>query len=110
MSRAYVLANAATTTGVKEVIAGPSDGTMDTDNRTFQVVGQTTAGAGSVTVAIEVSNNGVNYIALPSPITLTLSTAAATDGTVIQGAWAYVRANVTAISGTGASVSVIMGY
>lgn len=76
--------------------------------RTYQVVGSTSAGAGSTTVAIQGSNNGTNWDTIGT-VTLTLSTAAASNGFSSADAYDYVRANVTAISGTGAAVSVFLG-
>jgi len=58
--------------------------------RTFQAVGNTSAGAGSA-------------------INLTLATTVATDGAASDAGWKYVRANVTTLTGTGANVTVIMG-
>ena len=71
----------------------------------------TVTGTGTVTatVDIEVSLDGVNPID-KSPLTITLSgTGADTDGDLISAPWPWVRANVTAISGTGAAVSSMMG-
>jgi hypothetical protein len=79
---------------------------VDQVNRTFQV---TVAGTGSVsaTVVIEGSNDGTNFLALAA---VTLSgTNSASDGFVSQAKWTYVRAKLTAISGTGAAVTVTMG-
>ena len=83
------------------------------DIRTFQATGATSAGAGAATIKIQGSN-------VPEPsvdgdwvdlgtITLTLSTTKTGDGFVSEAPWRHVRANVTAISGTDASVSAYMG-
>lgn len=74
--------------------------------RTFQAV---VYGSGEVTatVDIEVSNNKEDWLTLA---TLPLSgTTRATDGFAADAPWAFVRANVTAISGTGAAVDAILG-
>lgn len=76
--------------------------------RSFQAEGETSSGAGSATVDVEVSNDCVNYVTAGT-ITLTLSTTTSDDGFVTDAAWVCVRGNVTAISGTGASVSLVMG-
>ncbi len=69
----------------------------------------TGTGAVTATVDIEVSLDGVNPVNT-SPLTITLSgTGADTDGDLISAPWPWVRANVTAISGTGAAVSSMMG-
>lgn len=77
--------------------------------RTFQATGFTTNGAGAATIKVQVSNDNSNWIDLAT-ITLTLSTTVATDGFASSAAWAFVRGNVTAISGTGAAVTLIMGF
>jgi len=80
--------------------------------QTYQAVANGTSGAFSATVVIEVSNDGTNAIATPLG-TIVLSgtaTTAASDGfTTGIAPWAWVRARVTAISGTGASISTWMG-
>lgn len=81
--------------------------------RTFHVFGQTTAGAGATTVVIEVSNlstpaTDADWVT-GCTITLTLGTTRTGDGCVMTAAWAWVRARVSAISGTGATVSAQMG-
>lgn len=96
-----LLLKAATTTG-----AGSSVNSTCT-YRTFQAYGTTTAGAGAATIKIQVSNDDSNWIDLGT-ITLTLATTVSSDGFASSAKWQHVRANVTAISGTGASVSVLM--
>lgn len=98
--RVVPILSSATATG-----AGASfdqQGTM----ATFQA---TVSGTGSVTstVDIEVSNDSVNWLVLQ---TMSLSgTTTATDGIASNAPWGYVRAKVTAISGTSATVNVVMG-
>jgi len=66
-------------------------------------------GAVAATVVIEGSNDGTNWVATTLG-TITLSgTTSATDGFTTDAPWMYVRARVTAISGTGATVTVLMG-
>ena len=94
------LLNAVTATGAGASVQSRSK------NRTFQA---TVAGTGAVsaTVKVQVSNDNVNWIDLG---TITLSgTTSATDGFASNAPWAYVRGNVTAISGTGAAVTLAMG-
>ena len=77
---------------------------------TFQAYGTTTAGSGSVTVLIQGSNTtDTNSFITLGTITLTLGTTLTSDGFVSNAPWKYVRANVSAISGTGANVTVLMG-
>lgn len=68
----------------------------------------TVAGPGAVTatVVIYVSTDGTNFIELA---TITLSgTTSATDGFASATGWSWVRANITAISGTGATINATM--
>jgi hypothetical protein len=105
---AQLLLDEATATG-----AGPSWNERDTNANstyvfhTFQAVGATTSSTGAATVLIQVSNDGVNYLTLGT-ITLTLGTALTSDGFAAINNWNFYRANVSAISGTGANVSVYM--
>lgn len=72
---------------------------------TAQAKGSVSTSTGSATVKIQVSNDNANWIDLGT-ITLTLGTAVTSDGLAAFAKWAWVRANVTAISGTGAKVTV----
>jgi hypothetical protein len=91
----------ATTTGSTVDMAG-----YDNDERNF-VAYISGTGAVSATVLVEVSNNSVHFMTLA---TITISgTDSAADGFVSDEAWQYVRGKVTAISGTGAEVSLTMG-
>ena len=75
-----------------------------------QTYGTTTAGSGSVTILIQGSNliDANSFITLGT-ITLTLGTTLTSDGFVSNAPWKYVRCNVSAITGTGANVTVLMG-
>lgn len=74
--------------------------------RTFQAV-VTGTGAVSATVLIQVSNDGTNWEELA---TIALAgTTSDSAGFASDAPWAYVRANVTTISGTDAAVTVKMG-
>lgn len=96
------LLSAATSTG-----AGSSVKPVGS-NRTFQAHGTTTAGAGAATVLVQVSNNDSDWITLGT-ISLTLATTSSSDGFASDAPWKHVRGNVSAISGTGASVTLVMG-
>lgn len=71
--------------------------------------GTTASGAGAATINIEVSNEGTQWV-VAGTLTLTLATTVTTgtntDGFNINAGWSFIRANVTAISGTGAAVTV----
>lgn len=73
---------------------------------TFQASGATSAGAGSATVVVQVSNDGGDNWITAGTITLTLATTESSDGFALDAPWDLVRGNVTAISGTGAYVSL----
>lgn len=92
--------NARTTTGASEVFQ--PWGTR----RTIEVTVSGT-GAVSTTVVVQISNDETNWITLN---TLTVSgTTTATDGAAMDAAWRYMRLNMTALSGTGAAVTAIVG-
>lgn len=70
----------------------------------------TVSGTGAVTatVTIEVSNDGVNTIGTVMGTISLSGTTSASDGFTSQAPWKYVRANVTGLTGTGATVDVVM--
>lgn len=93
------LADAATTTGPlpTQQVSG--------NHRTYQAT-VTGTGAVTATVLIEVSNDGTNWF---TQATISLSgTDSDTDGAALEANWPFVRANISAISGTGASVVVTL--
>jgi hypothetical protein len=65
-------------------------------------------GAVSATIILEVSNDGVNAVSTAlGTITLT-GTTSVSDGFTTDAPWKYLRARITAVSGTGATVNVNM--
>lgn len=104
------LLNAATATGVSvsQRIISPASSGSQLVHRTFQGTGSTTAGTGTTTIAVEVSDDNINFLTLGT-ITLTLGTTTTTDGFAASSVWEFVRGNVTGITGTGAAVSLWMG-
>lgn len=67
-----------------------------------------TSGAQTASVNIEVSNNGTQWGVLS---TLSMSgTSTDTKQYIVDGPFFYVRANVTAITGTGAKVNATLAY
>ncbi len=98
------LLNAVTTTGtgpIRYLASSPGDA-----NRTYQA---TVSGTGTVsaTVVVQASDDNVGWVTIG---TITLSgTTTATDGFASTAPWIEVRGNVTAISGTGAAVTLTMG-
>jgi len=78
----------------------------DAPQVSFQAVVSGTGTVGA-TVVFDVSNDGVNACStVLGTITLTGTTVNA-DGFTTSAPWKYVRARVTAISGTGAIVNVM---
>lgn len=81
-----------------------------TTKTTYQATGTTTAGAGSATIIVEVTNveapTADTQWTTAGTITLTLGTAEVAGGFAMDAAWRNVRARLSAISGTGAKVSV----
>lgn len=97
------LLNAATATGAGNAIGGVNGA------KTYQAYGATSSGSGSATIVVQGSNNGANWDTIGT-ITLTLTTTTASDSFASEDRYGQVRMNVTAISGTGASVSGSVGY
>lgn len=103
------LLDAAIATGAgssSQLPSSVSDGQMT--KMTFQAIGVVSASTGAVSIAVQVSNDNINFITLGT-ITLSLTTSESSDGFAADAAWAFVRGNVTSISGTGAAVSLLMG-
>lgn len=76
---------------------------------TFQATVNGTSGAITATIDIEVSNNKTDWIVMG---TISLSTTAPTadsDGFASNASWSFARANLTAITGADARVTVVMG-
>lgn len=107
MSPSTPLLTAATTTATSQAFK------PITVPRTYHAFGETSAGAGAATIVIDVSNveapaTDADWIVMGT-ITLTLGTTRTGDGFTSTSAWRNVRARITAISGTNASVNVRMG-
>ena len=93
---------------------------MSTPNTTFYANGATSGGAGTLVVDIEATNmepsetDGIPDVTTEwvnlGTINLTLSTTIASDGFAINAPWKYVRAIVTAVTGTGAAGDIIMSH
>ncbi len=75
---------------------------------TFQAHGQTSAGAGTATILIEASLDNTNFITLGT-LSLTLATTTSSDGIAIDAPWQFIRARITVITGTDATVNVFAG-
>jgi hypothetical protein len=94
--------------GATSVAAGDSIPSVS-DYKTYQAWGVTSAGAGAATILVQGSNGeGASWDTIGT-ITLTLGTTATSDSFTSTDRYARIRGNVTAISGTGASVSLTAG-
>ena len=112
-NNSHTLLDAVTTTqaSARHHINGPK--------ATFSANGETSAGAGAATIIVEVSlvatpstdvsGDGLADWITAGTITLTLATTMASDGFALDAPWRWARARLSAISGTGAAVSVLMG-
>ena len=96
-------------TGVTITTTGAAN-IKDSPFTTFQAWVSGT-GAVSATVVIDCSNDDTKTYWCSTPLgTITLSgTTISSDGFTTTAPWKYTRARVTAISGTGAAVVVVMG-
>lgn len=82
---------------------------MASGRRTFQAVANGSAGAFAATVTIMVSLDNVNFKSLGQIVLSGTATVANSDGFPVDAAWAWVRADVSAFSGTGATCIVYTG-
>lgn len=86
---------------------------MATTPRSWQVRGKTTTGSGSATATIDGGfDDGAGGILWDTlcTFTLTLSSVAVSGGCRDESSYRYYSLNITAISGTGASLSATAGY
>lgn len=99
---AITLLQDATATGAGGAVSS-TDG-----EKGFQFYGSTSSGTGSATITLEISNDGGTVWTTVLTQTLALTTTAAGSAVGWGSPYDKMRANVTAISGTGAKVSVYM--
>lgn len=80
----------------------------DAPNAGIQAV--LTGGAGTLgaTITIQVSNDGVNPCATAAGVITLSGTGTQSDGFATNAAWKYIRAVISGISGTNATVNVTM--
>lgn len=77
--------------------------------KTYVAKGATSSGTGASTIQVRGSIDGSVW-AVIGTIALTLGTTAAAEGFTSDDRYPYVQGNVTAISGTGASVDLVMAH
>lgn len=99
----FALIRAATSTGAADYFRS------NADLKTYQASGTTSSGTGAVQVAVQGSNDGNSWDTIGT-ITLSLSTTNASDSFTSSDRYAFVRANVLSISGTGANVTVLLSF
>lgn len=75
---------------------------------TFQAT-VTGTGALTATVVIEASNDRTNWVATPLGTISLSGNDSVSDGFTTDAPWKYVRARISALTGTGATVNVLMG-
>jgi hypothetical protein len=94
--------------GATAVVAGESHAMTGGGLVTVEAYGTTSSGKGSAIIEIQVSNNGSTW-RTSGTINLNLEPTRTSDRFTMDASWngwLYVRANLSSISGTGASVSV----
>lgn len=96
------LLSAVIATGAGAAVTGPSG------SKTFQARGTTTAGTGASTILIQGSNDDGTSWDTVGTITLTLAVTSSSDSFTSASRYGSYRANVTAISGTNATVTASM--
>lgn len=102
----HVLLDNVSTTGAGSKVPVVKKGDS---SATFQATVNGTSGTVTATIDIEVSNNETDWIVMG---TISLSATAPTadsDGFASNASWSFARAKLTAITGTGAVVTVLMG-
>lgn len=100
---ATIFSDKTTTTTISQCTALQPGG-----KNAFQAFGSTSSGSGAATVVVQGSNDASNWVTMGT-ITLTLGTTATSDGFASDASWAVVCGYVSAISGTGASVTLNVG-
>lgn len=91
--KTYSLVDAMTSTGAGTAISPTGD------KKTFHLTGSCATGTGEAEVYVQVSNDGTNYINIDT-LTLSLSTAVASDYYVNVDPWKYVRGYVSTLTAT----------
>lgn len=79
----------------------------DAPNAGIQAI-LTGTGALTATVTIQVSNDGINPCATSAGVITLSGTGAQSDGFATSAAWKYIRAVVSNLTGTGASITCKM--
>ena len=99
-----VILNGATAIGPGSALTG----IRSSGNKTYQVYASTTSGTGTASVSVEGSINGAMWDAIGS-VTLSLTTSPTSNSFTSADRFTQVRGNVTALTGTGATATVLIG-
>ncbi len=77
----------------------------------YTTIQATVVGTGAVTatVVVDCSNDNVNWCSTPLATIALTGTTSASDGFTTSAPWKYIRMRVTAISGTGATITGLAG-
>lgn len=79
--------------------------------KTYQAIAKTTSGTGTAVITIQGSNDNENWDATPvGSISLTLTTTYTSDSFTSNDRYAWVRANVTTLTGNTPTVTVTRSY
>ena len=100
-----------TTTGPGQTVAMTLQivgGAVNPPTQTFQAVATTTSGNVTATVQPQGSNDGVNWVNVGSGITIASGASPQIGSEVSNATFQYYRGNVTALTGTGASVTTTL--
>lgn len=81
------------------------------ERRTFQAIGSTSAGVGAATVDVQATNDPdeaeATWITIGTMI-LVLGTTKTTDGFASDAPWRKVRGKVSSLTGTNATITLLM--
>ncbi len=100
------LLNGVTVTGAG---TGKVGNTVPYSTKTYQGTGSTASGTGTAVISVEGSNDASNWDVIGT-ITLTLGTTATSGSFTSYDRYTQNRGNVTTLTGTGAAITLTMGF
>lgn len=101
------LCSAATTTGAKTAVQIKNQPPQF--KKVVVAYGTTGSGTGSATILVQGSLEGTHYVDLGT-ISLTLGTTETTGKVETEFPYDYIRVNISALSGIGASITADVGF
>lgn len=106
----YAIAQSVLLAGVTSTGAGSAVEATYAGSKQFQAYAQTTAGTGTAVITVECSLNGTVWNSTPlGTISLSVGTTTVAEGLTTTDRCRYLRGNVSSISGTGTSATLLMG-